>query len=170
MGLRKREGTGNRERTYRSQFVGSWRWKRLWTCRKADCAGSRVCLMYDCVLYCEVGIGGRQLTAVHVTRNVTVNMLIVHWHCLCCCQTDRHSLLYRLDSTNMQMKLDVFSINSFGSTEVVVNFKTLMPFILNYSVSVSRHSVFSLCFKFSDKILYIFLFSHLRILLPRSIL
>jgi hypothetical protein len=69
----------------------------------------------------------------------------------------------------MQLKLEVFSINSVDSTEVVVNFKAVRPFILNYSVSVSRHSVFSLCLRFCDKILYIFLFSQLRILRPCSI-
>jgi len=61
----------------------------------------------------------------------------------------------------MQMKMEFFPINSVDSTEVVVNFKVVRPFILNYSVSVSRHSAFSLCFKFCDKIVYIFLSSHL---------
>jgi len=36
----ERDGTGNRERKYRSHFLESWRRKRLWKCREADCAGS----------------------------------------------------------------------------------------------------------------------------------
>ena len=57
------------------------------------------------MLYCSSGTGGRQLPEAHVIRHVTVNMLIMH----SCCQTDRHSLLYKQTGQHQhEIKQEVF--------------------------------------------------------------
>jgi hypothetical protein len=69
---------------------------------------------------------------VHVTRRFTLNILICTGTV---CAADRPMgtvcCTNSLDSTNKQLKLEFFSVNSVDSADVVVNFKFL---ILNYLI------------------------------------
>jgi hypothetical protein len=55
----------------------------------------------------------------------------MHWHCSAVKPICIVFCRNRPDSTNIQMKLEVFSINSVDSTEVVVNIEAVKPFVLN---------------------------------------
>jgi len=79
---------------------GYWKWREEMQFELAgelevkdalDLSEGRQCGQLSCVLYCASGMGGRQLPEGHVMSHVTVNMLIMY----CCCQTVRHSLLYK---------------------------------------------------------------------------